>query len=149
MAKKNTSREVKGFSVRSNKSKKENVFAYSDMWEALTLSQEGVVELSEEDEFDDEGYIAGGSLPYCLEAIMPFLTMEMEMEDDMDDISEEMDIENFFKGKTEKRSQKLEKIKQACLTKGEYKGQGWLIRSRHTHEYCEYMANNGYPVVID
>ena len=77
---------------------------------------------------------------------MPILTMELEMEDG-DDISDDMNIENYFKEKTKKRSQELEKIKKACLTNGEYKGRGWQIRSQRTREQCQYMADNGYPVV--
>jgi hypothetical protein len=156
MAKKNTSREFKGFGVDS-KTKKEAIFAYSPDWEAGGSS----VELYEE-EFDDEleqngedeesgnwGYLADGSLSDCLEAIMPLLTIELEMEDEMENISDDMDIENFFKGKTKKRAQRLEEIKKACLTNGKYEGRGWQIRSQRTRKECLWLAENGYPVVVN
>jgi hypothetical protein len=135
-------------------------FAYSNEWEAGAEMDEDWDEADDEldnvdggdiEEDDDDrgsgnwGYVADGSLSDCLQAIMPFLTIELEMEDDMDYISDDMNIENFFKGKIKKRSQKLEEIRKACLTNGEYKGRGWQIRSQRTRQQCEYMADNGYP----
>jgi hypothetical protein len=149
-------------------------FTYSDEWEVGELLQEDyedyddeeVAELYDEEEFDDGlgeniddeggeddesgnwGYVADGSLSDCLEAIMPFLTIELEIEERQHKhISDDMDIKSYFESKTKKRSQRLEEIKKACLTNGECKGDDWIIRSVRTREQCEWLAKNGYPVV--
>lgn len=158
MARKNFLKEVKGLGTA--KAKKEGIFAYSDEWEAGAEMGEGLNEMDneldgdgdedEEDEEDEEsgnwGYLADGSFADCLEAIMPFLTMELETQED-EHISDDMNVENYFKGKIKKRAQKLEEIKKTCLTNGEYKGRGWQIRSQRSREQCQYMADNGYPIV--
>ncbi len=159
MARKNSLKEAKGFG--STKAKKEGIFAYCDEWEAWALSagdeeDEEVVELDgeefddgleeEEDEFGNWGYLADGSLSECLEAVMFFLTIELEMET-RGTIIDTLDNEDYFKLKIKLRSQKLEAVKKECLINGEYEGDGWQIRSERTREQCEWLAKNGHPTV--
>jgi hypothetical protein len=136
MARKNPLREVKALGS-STKSQKEDIFAYSDEWEVWEQVGENPKDPN------DWSFYADGSLSDCEQAIMFFLTFELEGEDD--EISDEGNIANFFEQKAKQRSQKLEVVKKACLTNGEYKGDGWTIRSQRTREQCEWLAQNGVP----
>jgi hypothetical protein len=160
--------EGEGWAIASTPSKfkqqlqQDYPFACSDAWEAGALfpeEEEEVIEFDEE-EFDDGleeeeeeelgnwGYLAEGSLSECLEAIMFLLTTEVEIETG-GQIADAMNAQDYFEQKTQLRSQKLEAVKQACLVNGEYKGDGWHIRSQRTREQCQWLAKNGHPVTVN
>jgi hypothetical protein len=142
MARKNPLREVKALGSSSTKSQKEDIFAYSDEWEVWEQVGENPKNPN------DWSFLTDGSLSDCEQAIMFFLTFELEGETEdetEDEISDEGNIEDFFEQKAKQRSQKLEVVKKACLTNGEYKGDGWTIRSQRTREQCEWLAQNGVP----
>ncbi len=107
-------------------------FAYSDSWE--------VQEDSEGDLFFE------GTLEECFEAISTNVSMEVHQEagrfvHDGEDFS----IEGHFERMGKMRDQKFETIKKECLSKGEYQGNGWQIRSLRTRQDCEWLKQNGYP----
>ncbi len=160
-----TQEPVKG-TVRTVKN--QYLFAYSPDWEAGALFTEepdweeeeelpklelqveeyddGLGDGEEDEDEENWQYIADGSLSECLEAIMFYVTMELDKEFDKQ-MSDDMDMGKFFKEQTKRRTQKLEEIKKACLVNGEYQGDGWHIRSQRTREQCQWLAANGYPVV--
>lgn len=111
------------------------IFAYSDEWEAWELT-------GSRRQSSSGRFLSDGSLSECLESVMFFVTMEVDMESE-GEINDEMNIDSFFANKTRLRSQKVEEVKKACLKNGEYKGKGWVIRSQRTREQCEWIANNG------
>jgi hypothetical protein len=157
MARKSFLKEVKGF---GSKVKTEGIFAYSQDWEAGTIvkskqawEEEDIRRLAGKDydnrlggkeEKEKWQCIAEGSFSECLDELLFYITVEVDMEMEKQ-MSEEMNSKNLYK----RSRQKLQEIKKACLTNGECKGDRWHIRSQRTEEQCEWMAQNGYPVVVD
>ena len=154
MAKKNTLSEIKALSRgSSNKIYKEGIFAYSPDWEAGALLEEDEeVTKLDGDEFDDEleenqesgdwRCVAEGSFSECLDEILIYLTVEVDMEMEKQ-TSKEVKGESLYK----RSCQRLQEVKKVCLTNGEYQGRSWQIRSQRSREQCEWLAKNGYPVV--
>jgi hypothetical protein len=136
MARKNSLREVKGLKG----SKNQEVFAYSDYWE--------VWEQIGEDDSDPDSwqFLADGLLQDCIEAVSPTISMQLDMEL-MRERSQQPQHTDFLEELLQRVQQRQAEIRKECLTKGEYKKDGWHMRSQHTREQCEYMAQNGYPVI--
>jgi hypothetical protein len=115
-------------------------FAYSQNWE--------VGELINTDKNGQEhwDYLADGTLEECLEALALNLSMEVHKEaeqfvHDGDDFS----FEDHFEQMAKMRERKFKTIKGECLSKGEYMGDGWQIRSQRNRKECEWLKKNGYP----
>jgi hypothetical protein len=53
--------------------------------------------------------------------------------------------DDFFKEVAQRHRKKAEEITKVCLQYGEYRAEGWTIRSLRTREQCEWMAKNGNP----
>lgn len=135
MAKKNSLREVRALS----KAKNEDIFAYSDYWEAW--EQVG------EDAGDPENweFMADGSLSDCIEALSLILSIELDrsMQDESKRLGAHYD--DFFEELARRHRQKQEDIKKQCWKTGEYKGDGWTIRSILTRAQCAWKEKHGDP----
>lgn len=135
MAKKNSLREVRALS----KAKNEEIFAYSDYWEAW--EQVG------EDAGDPENweFLADGPLSDCIEALSLILSIELDrsMQDESKRLGAHYD--DFFEELARRHRQKQEEVKQHCLKAGQYKGDGWTIRSGRTRVQCAWIKKNGNP----
>jgi hypothetical protein len=133
MAKKNSLREVRAKSLSRN----EEIFAYSDYWEAW--EQVG------EDGNDPENweFIADGSLSDCIEALSLIISIELDraMQDEKKRLGVQYD--DFFGELARRHRQKQEDIKKVCLKTGEYKGEGWTIRSQLTRSQCAWKEKHG------
>jgi hypothetical protein len=148
MAKKNTLSEIKALSRVSSKINKEGIFAYSPDWEAGALVEEDDdQELDDEREVEGFGrwqYIAEGSFSDCLDEVLVNITVEVDMEMEKQ-TSKEINGETLY----QRTCRRMEEVKKACLTNGKYEGRGWQIRSQRSRQQCEWLAKNGYPVVVD
>ena len=136
MARKNSLREVKKLSSP----KTQDVFAYSDYWEAWESHGD------DENDSANWSFLADGSFEECLRGIQSLITIQLEYE-----IREEKNLplrenpEWFLDELTKRHQSQVEIVKRECFQKGEYIAPGWSIRSMRNRHECEWIAKNGNP----
>lgn len=100
----------------------------------------------EDEEFDNWVCLADGSLDDCLEAAWEVIRIEINMLKPSElGGGRSLEPEEYFVKLRQKEKEKIEEIRSACFKTGEYKDEGWFIRSVRTREQCEWIAKNGKP----
>lgn len=93
--------------------------------------------------------ITDGSLDECIEGIGFFINIDIERATE-GQLSDDMDIGDFFRYKLKLRSCLIEEIKRVCQIKGYYNGCGFEIQSQLSQEECWWIARHGsldnYPL---
>lgn len=93
--------------------------------------------------------IADGSLSACIEAMGFFINIDIEYATE-GQLTDDMDIGDFFRYKMRLRSELIEEIKRVCQIKGYYSGCGWEIQSQISQEQCWWLTRHGsldnYPL---
>jgi hypothetical protein len=115
-------------------------FTYSDEWEAWERVGE------DENDPDSWDFLTDGSLQDCLnDGLHLLISIELDyaIQDDQKRLGKKYD--DFFEEIARRHRKKTQEITKACLQYGEYKGEGWTIRSQRTREQCEWLAKNGHP----
>jgi hypothetical protein len=115
-------------------------FAYSDEWEAWELIGE------DKNDSDNWEFLADGSLQDCLNNglhLLISIELDYAIQEDQKRLGKKYD--DFFKEIAQRHRKKAEEITKVCLQYGEYRAEGWTIRSLRTREQCEWMAKNGNP----
>lgn len=105
------------------------IFTHSDLWTGW--EQVG------QNASDPKSWrlIVDGSLSKCLEGMGFFVNIDIEMATE-GQLTDDMDIGDFFRYKMHLRSKLVEEIERVCLIKGEFKSCGWTIYSVKTEEEC-------------
>jgi hypothetical protein len=135
MARKKSLREVETL----GNTKKQDIFAYSDYWEAWEL-----VGQNKRDP-DSWQFLADGQLSNCIEAVSRIISMELDMELMRERRQHGTQNVDFLEELTRRVQNRQGEIIKECLKKGQCKTEDWHIRSMLTKEQCQWKAENGEP----
>lgn len=137
MVRKKSLKEVK--TLGDGKTRNQEIYAYSDSWEAWELAGEDAGDP------DDWAFVADGLLPDCIEALSLTISIDLDYELQEEQERTGKQYEDFFKELALRHQKRQQEIISACHKKGGYKTENWTIRSLRNRHECEWIAKHGNP----